>query len=119
MADDPIVQMASDPDFGKLPLDEQRKALAAHVGSQFDESGLHLVKASTQRRSGAVYWQVAGVQVSQVLKFTDSDSYNQLPPSERLGGEGRGNFAKKFLDGSIENQPAKPAYLQHESEEET
>jgi hypothetical protein len=95
------------------------KALAAHVGSQFDESGLHLVKASTQRRSGAVYWQVAGIQVSQVLKFTDSDSYNQLPPSERLGGEGRGNFAKKFSDGSIENQPAKPAYLQHESEEET
>ncbi|HEY6411905.1 MAG TPA: hypothetical protein VIY29_30980, partial [Ktedonobacteraceae bacterium] len=95
------------------------KALAAHVGSQFDESGLHLVKASTQRRSGAVYWQVAGIQVSQVLKFTDSDSYNQLPPSEPLGGEGRGDFAKKFLDGSIENQPAKPAYLQHESEEET
>lgn len=30
MADDPIVQMASDPDFGKLPLSEQRKALAAH-----------------------------------------------------------------------------------------
>ena len=95
------------------------KALAAHVGSQFDESGLHLVKASTQRRSGAVYWQVAGMQVSQILKFTDSDSYNQLPPSERLGGEGRGNFAKKFSDGSVENQPAKPAYLQHESEEET
>jgi hypothetical protein len=95
------------------------KALAAHVGSQFDESGLHLVKASTQRRSGAVYWQIAGVQVSQVLKFTDSDFNNQLPPSERLGGEGRGNFAKKFSDGSIENQPAKPAYLQHESEEET
>lgn len=33
MPDDPIVQMASDPDFGKLPLTEQRKALAAHDAS--------------------------------------------------------------------------------------
>jgi hypothetical protein len=30
MADDPIVQMAADPDFPKLPVEEQRKALAAH-----------------------------------------------------------------------------------------
>ena len=42
------------------------KALSSRVGSQFDESGLHLVKASTDRRSGAVYWQLAGLQVSQV-----------------------------------------------------
>ena len=90
------------------------KALAAHVGSQFDESGLHLVKASTQRRSGAVYWQVAGIQVSQVLKFRDSDFNNQLPPSEPLGGEGRGNFAEKFLDESMGIEPAKPANLQND-----
>jgi hypothetical protein len=30
MPDDQITQMASDPDFGKMPLSEQRKALAAH-----------------------------------------------------------------------------------------
>lgn len=42
------------------------KALAQRVGSRFDESGLRFVKASINRRSGAVYWKVAGVQVSQV-----------------------------------------------------
>src|SRR6266566_6784532 len=94
------------------------KALASHVGSQFDDSGLHLVKASTDRRSGAVYWQVAGLQVSQVLKFTDSDFYNQLPPSEPLGSGGRGNFAKKFSDESMGIEPAKPANLQNEQEGE-
>jgi hypothetical protein len=95
------------------------KALSSRVGSQFDQSGLHLVKAATDRRSGAVYWKVAGLQVSQVLKFTDSDSNNQLPPSERLGSGGRGNFAEKFSDESIGIEPAKPANLQTESEEET
>jgi hypothetical protein len=95
------------------------KALASRIGSQFDDSGLHLVKASTDRRSGAVYWQLAGLQVSQVEKFEKLDLYNQLPPSERLGGEGRGHFAEKFLAGSTENQPAKPANLQNEEEEES
>jgi hypothetical protein len=94
------------------------KALASRVGSQFDVSGLHLVKASTDRRSGAVFWQLAGVQVSQVLKFEKLDFYNQLPPSERLGGEGRGDFAEKFLAESDQNKPAKPANLQTEEEEE-
>ena len=92
------------------------KALASRVGSQFDESGLHLVKAATDRRSGAVYWQVAGMQVSQVLDLTDSDSYNQLPPSERLGGGERGIFGEKFSDESTGIEPAKPANLQTESE---
>jgi len=91
------------------------KALASRVGSQFDESGLHLVKAATDRRSGAVYWQVAGVQVSQVLYLTDSDSYNQLPPSERLGGGERSIFGEKFSDESTGIEPAKPAHLQTES----
>jgi len=91
------------------------KALASRVGSQFDESGLHLVKAATDRRSGAVYWQVAGVQVSQVLYLIDSDSYNQLPPSERLGGGERSIFGEKFSDESTGIKPAKPANLQTES----
>ncbi len=42
------------------------KALAFRVGSQFDESGLHLVKAATDRRSGSIYWKVADLQVSQI-----------------------------------------------------
>jgi hypothetical protein len=42
------------------------KALAQRVGSRFDESGLRLIRASINKRSGAVYWQVAGMQVSQV-----------------------------------------------------
>jgi hypothetical protein len=42
------------------------KALAQPVGSRFDESGLHFVRASLNRRSGAVYWKVTGMQVSQV-----------------------------------------------------
>jgi hypothetical protein len=42
------------------------KALSTRVGSQFDESGLHLVKASTDRRSGSTYWKVADVQISQI-----------------------------------------------------
>ena len=95
------------------------KALASRVGSQFDDSGLHLVKASTDRRSGAVYWQLAGLQVLQVSKFEKLDLYNQLPPSEPLRGEGRGHFAEKFLDESMGIEPAKPANLQNESEEES
>ena len=91
------------------------KALASRVGSQFDESGLHLVKAATDRRSGAVYWQVAGMQVSQVLYLTDSDSYNQLPPPERLGGGERGILGEKFSDESTRIEPAKPANLHTES----
>jgi hypothetical protein len=42
------------------------KALASHVGSQFDESGLRIERGSKDSHSGAVYWKVAGVQVSQV-----------------------------------------------------
>ena len=95
------------------------KALASRVGSQFDDSGLHLVKASTDRRSGAVFWQLAGLQVSQVSKFEKLDLYNQLPPSERLGGEGRGDSVEKFLAGSDQNKPAKPANLQTEEEGES
>jgi hypothetical protein len=91
------------------------KALASRVGSQFDESGLHLVKAATDRRSGAVYWQVAGVQVSQVLHIADSGFNNQLPPSERLGGGERSILGEKFLDESTGIEPAKPAYLHTES----
>ncbi|GER88885.1 hypothetical protein KDW_30470 [Dictyobacter vulcani] len=35
------------------------KALSYRVGTQFDESGLHLVKGDPDKRSGAVYWSVA------------------------------------------------------------
>jgi hypothetical protein len=36
------------------------KALSYRVGTRFDESGLHLVKGEPDKRSGAVYWHIAG-----------------------------------------------------------
>ncbi|GHO47602.1 hypothetical protein [Ktedonospora formicarum] len=35
------------------------KVLSYRAGTQFDESGLHLVKGEPDTRSGAVYWFVA------------------------------------------------------------
>ena len=35
------------------------KALAARVGTRFDESGLHLVRGERDKRNGTVYWSVA------------------------------------------------------------
>ena len=66
------------------------KALSQRVGSQFDESGLHLVKSRVDKRSGAIYWKVAGMQVSQVSipQKEEIYSYNTLfrRHGERLGG---------------------------------
>src|SRR5260221_6263 len=48
MADDPIVQMVGDPDFAKMPLSEQRKALTAHdpdFGGMGDEDLTKFVSA--------------------------------------------------------------------------
>jgi hypothetical protein len=36
------------------------KALAAHVGSRFDTSGLHIERGGTETRNGAVYWKATG-----------------------------------------------------------
>ncbi len=49
------------------------KALAQRVGSRYDESGLRLFRASINRRSGVVYWKVAGMQVSQVSRPQKSE----------------------------------------------
>src|SRR6266516_2208198 len=49
------------------------KALAQRVGSRYDESGLRLLRASINRRSGAVYWKVTGMQVSQVSRPQKSE----------------------------------------------
>ncbi|WP_235932487.1 hypothetical protein [Dictyobacter arantiisoli] len=35
------------------------KALSYRVGTQFDDTGIHLVKGEPDKRSGAVYWSVA------------------------------------------------------------
>jgi hypothetical protein len=52
MPDDPIVQMAADPDFAKMPLDEQRKALTAHdpdFGQMGDDDISGFVSAHQQK----------------------------------------------------------------------
>ncbi len=60
------------------------KALSQRVGSQFDESGLHLVKSSVEKRSGAIYWKVAGVQVSQVSIPQKKENILYSPPSDGM-----------------------------------
>ena len=88
------------------------KALSARIGSQFDESGLHLQKAGMDKRSGAVYWTVAGLQVSQVPIPLKNEIFNQDTLLESVGGGVRGNIPSEKKAGETENKPAKPANLQ-------
>ncbi len=88
------------------------KALASHVGSQFDESGLRIERGSKDSRSGAVYWKVAGLQVSQVAIPQKAElSRTNYPPMGLQSG------ATPILDQNVlatseQNKPAKPANLQ-------
>ncbi len=93
------------------------KALASHVGSQFDESGLHLEKAATDRRSGAIYWKVAGLQVSQVSMPQKAESTRTNDPPEGLQSDASTILEEKFSSEVEENKPAKPANLQIEGGE--
>src|SRR5207237_2741 len=93
------------------------KALASHVGSQFDESGLHLEKAATDRRSGAIYWKVAGLQVSQVSMPQKAESPRTNYPPESLQSDASAIFEEKYFPVVEENKPAKPANLQIEGGE--
>src|SRR5207248_1736023 len=71
------------------------KALASRVGTHFDESGLHLVRAGVEKRNSAVYWQVvkdpsfnddsAGLRVSRV-DFTLKEE--NTPLQQPLEGSG-------------------------------
>ena len=88
------------------------KALASHVGSQFDESGLHLEKAATDRRSGAIYWKVAGLQVSQVSLPQKAESPRTNDPPDGLQRGASAILEENFSSEVEENKPAKPANLQ-------
>ena len=55
------------------------KALASRVGSQFDESGLHLQRAGIERRSAAVYWRVTEMPGAQMSQGTLTQREEQAP----------------------------------------
>ena len=88
------------------------KALSQRVGSQFDASGLHLLKSSVDKRSGAVYWKVAGVQVLQV---SIPQKKENTPYNTPLAGMGSGfeGGSSSFSDPQVsDTKPVKPANLQ-------
>ncbi len=89
------------------------KALAARVGTLFDESGLHLVKARMDKRGGIVYWKVvAGLQVSQVAIPQKEENFEENTSLEQAGSGVVGVIPSRKNVGSEENKPAKPANLQ-------
>jgi hypothetical protein len=90
------------------------KALAAAVGSQFDESGLHIERGHKDSRSGAMYWKVAGLQVSQIAMPQKAELLKTNDPPGGLQGDTSAIFEEKFLPEVEENKPAKPANLQKE-----
>lgn len=88
------------------------KALAAHVGSLFDGSGLHIERGSKDSRSGALYWKVAGLQVSQVSLPQKWDSARTNDPPEGLQSGTSVIFEEDTFPAGDQNKPAKPANLQ-------
>jgi hypothetical protein len=93
------------------------KALASHVGSQFDESGLHIERGGKDSRSGAIYWKVAGLQVSQVaIPQKEESSTTNYPPTGLQSGT-TAIFEEKYSPAMSQNKPAKPANLQSEEGE--
>jgi len=88
------------------------KALSQRVGSQFDASGLHLVKSSVDKRSGAIYWKVAGVQVLQVSIPQKEENTPSNTSLEGMGSGFEGGGASFFHPQAMNRKPAKPAHLQ-------
>src|SRR5258706_1550231 len=93
------------------------KALAAAVGSQFDESGLHIERGRKDSRSGAMYWKVAGLQVSQIAIPQKAELLKTNDPPVGLQSDTSAIFEEKFSPEAEQNKPAKPANLQEEEEE--
>jgi len=87
------------------------KALSQRVGSQFDASGLHLVKSSVDKRSGAIYWKVAGVQVLQVSIPQKEENTPYNTSLEGMGSGFEGGGASFFHPQVTESKPVKPAHL--------
>jgi len=90
------------------------KALSQRVGSQFDESGLHLVKSSVEKRSGAIYWKVAGMQVLQVSipQKEENSLYNTSLSGLESGLEGGSLLFSNPTSNA--SKPVKPAHLQED-----
>jgi hypothetical protein len=82
------------------------RALSARLGTQFDESGLHLVKAGAAR-SGVIRWQVARRMVCMVSQADSTPSEENLTPntpSKSLGGGWTGTIpSEKNLEGAETN----------------
>jgi hypothetical protein len=95
------------------------KALAAAVGSQFDESGLHIERGRKDSRSGAMYWKVAGLQVSQIAIPQKAELLKTNDPPEGLQSDTSAILEDKFFPEVEQNKPAKPANLQEAEEEIT
>ncbi len=91
------------------------KALAARVGSHFDESGLHLVKVRTDKRSGVAYWKVADMQMLQIAIPPSEENFLSNTPSEQVGGGVVGFIHLEKKAESEENTSAISAHLQDDS----
>ena len=85
------------------------KALASHVGSQFDDSGLHIERGSRDSRNGSFYWKVAGLRVARVEFPQKSESSRTNYPPDGLQGGASADSESSSFPGSDRNQPAKPA----------
>ena len=92
------------------------KALSQRVGSQFDESGLHLVKSSIEKRSGAIYWKVAGMQVLQVSIPQKEENLLYNTSLEGMGGDLEVVIPSFSQVAPTSSKPAKPANLQESGE---
>ncbi len=89
------------------------KALAARVGTHFDESGLHLTKARMDKHAGAVYWKViAGMQVSRAAIPQKEENFYTDTSLEQAGSGSEGVIPSEKNAEGEENKPAKPAYPQ-------
>ena len=88
------------------------KALAARVGSLFDESGLHLVRARADKRSGVTYWKVADMQISQIAIPQKEENFIEYPPLESLGSGVSGDIPSEKTTGTRANKSATSAHLQ-------
>ncbi|MBV9690537.1 MAG: hypothetical protein JO202_12620 [Ktedonobacteraceae bacterium] len=88
------------------------KALASRVGSLFDESGLHLERVRTDKRSGVAYWRVADVQISQIAIPQKEENFTTNTPLESLGGGVSGDIPSEKRPWTEENKSATSAHLQ-------
>src|SRR5690348_6559798 len=132
-----VQQMMSDPDFGKMPLSEQRKALAA-ADSSFgqlsdDDFGKFVAAAKPQQQSpqplsaGAPQQHpidntsfVGGMETGAGLPGPLSDfaeGAKQLitHPIDSLNAIGEGNFRKNFPGGEVSEKEALGAVKQGKS----